>query len=100
MASKPKKADLIAKCGEMGIDVPGKATVAELQALIEGAESGFPREMTVKCDGFTGINLRMGPSKNAPVVGVLDALSKVTVESVDDGWAKVQHGYCMAQFLV
>lgn len=107
MASRPKKADLLEKCAELGIEVPDKATVAELAALVEAAEepeapepAPEPREMTVKCDGFKGINLRKAPSKNAPVVGVLDHLSKVRAESVENGWAKVDGGYCMAKFLV
>ena len=104
MASRPKKSELIEKCAELGIDVPSKATVAELSALIEEAERsaapGWPREMTVKCDGFLGINLRVGPSKNAPSKGVLDHRSKVMVESIDGEWAKARGGYCMAKFLV
>ena len=103
MASRPKKADLLEKCAELGIEVPDKATVAELAALVEAAEepeAPEPRTMTVKCDGFKGINLRKAPSKNAPVVGVLDHGAKVRAESVENGWAKVDGGYCMAKFLV
>lgn len=104
MASRPKKADLLEKCAELGIEVPDKATVAELAALVEAADASEPapepRTMTVKCDGFKGINLRKAPSKNAPVVGVLDHGAKVRVESVENGWVKVDGGYCMAKFLV
>ena len=106
MASRLKKADLLEKCAELGIEAPAKATVTELAALVEAAEAPEapeapePREMTVKCDGFKGINLRKAPSKNAPVVGVLDHGAKVRVESVENGWAKVDGGYCMAKFLV
>ena len=98
MASKPKKADLLGKCAELGIEASDKMTVAELKAAIEG--DGAPREMTVKCDGFIGVNVRKAASPNAPVTGMLEAHSKVAVESIADGWAKVEGGYCMAQYLV
>lgn len=98
MAAKPKKADLLEKCAELGIEASDKMTVAELTAALEGA--GAPREMTVKCDGFIGVNVRKAASPNAPVTGVLPAGSKVAVESVSDGWAEVDGGYCMAKYLV
>lgn len=97
MASKPKKADLLEKCAELGIEASDKMTVTELMAALEG---GAPREMTVKCDGFIGVNVRKAASPNAPVTGVLPAGSKVAVGSVSDGWAEVDGGYCMAKYLV
>lgn len=45
------------------------------------------------------LNVREQPSLHARIVGRIDNGSEVRVESVDDEWAKVPGGYCMAKFL-
>ena len=107
MATKQTKAELTAKLAEMGIAAPAKATLADLKALLKDAETAKnaenapgTAEKTVKCSGFDALNVRLGPSKSAPVVGELKDGEKVAAELLGNGWARLEAGYCMAKYLV
>lgn len=110
------KAELAAEAAEMGIEVPAKATKAQIQALIEAkkADSGASEPengekapdsgsklavMRVACPGFSGLNVRKAPHMGSPVVKVLENGAEVAVESVDGPWARVDGGYCKAMYL-
>lgn len=107
MAPKPTKKQLLDKLSELGIAAPSKATVAELAKLVEEAESA-PEEavvepetekMTVQTGGASALNVRLGPSKSAPVIKELPDGVEIEVFEVVNGWAKLEEGYCRAEYL-
>ena len=114
MAAKPTKAQLLAKLADLGVEAPKKATISELQALVEDAEAAPEAAeeaveaveeaeidlKTVKCGEKRTLNVRLGPSKCAPVIRTLQNGEKVAVLSVENDWARLEHGFCMAEYLV
>lgn len=104
MAKKLTKPELLDKAAGLGIDVPEGATAAQIAKLIAESGKDAPKETkhavkTVKCDGFKALNVRVGPSKSAPVCGELANGAKVEVLSAGDGWAKVDGGFVAAEYL-
>ena len=108
MAAKPTKKQLLDKLVALGVDASAEMTVAQLQKLLKEAESEpakaeeapeSPKKI-VKCGGFNALNIRLGPSKSAPVIGELADGAEVAVKSVDGQWARLERGYCMAKYLV
>lgn len=115
MASRPKKDELLARLAELGVEAPPKATNPELYKLVQEAEAAAKADepadeqagepaaetRTVSCKGYHALNVRLGPSKHAPVVGELFHGDQVAVEPSDvDGWLKVDKGYSMEKYLV
>ena len=103
MASKQTKAELLGKCAELGIEVPKKATIADISELIaaaDGEKAPEGTEMTVDCGKFPALNVRMAPSVCAPVISELQNGEKTLVLGIEDGWARLKRGYCKAQYLV
>ncbi len=47
----------------------------------------------------SGLNIRVGPGTNYKKVGAYSYGTKVTVYSINNGWAKVNNGYMCAQYL-
>ena len=112
MAEKTR-AELAAEAEDLGIEFPKKATKAQLEKLIEvkkaeesalggeAADSGNePVVMKGDCGMHPALNVRVAPSLDARVVEELEYGDKVEVESIEDGWAKIDCGYCMAKYLV
>lgn len=113
MFENKTKAELLEIAEEMGIDVPKKATVSQIKVLIDakkgetepkspdsGEEAPVSCSKTVKCDGYTGLNVRTAPDFGAPVAKVLANGAEIAVEAVENGWAKVDGGFCLAKYLV
>lgn len=112
MAARPKKEELIARLAELGVEAPPKATNPELYQLLQEAEEAAKEDSpadqpttetvkTVSCKGYHALNVRLGPSKSAPVVGELFHGEEVEIISSDNGWAKIDDSrFCMEKYLV
>lgn len=117
------------RLAELGVEAPAKARRAELAVLLEEAEAKAaeavqegaeeqaaageepPAEAATEADVASDVfapaeavalgrtNVRAEPSLEAPVVRVLEDGERVIYHVVVDGWAELEDGWAMAQYL-
>lgn len=67
------------------------------ETVVEAPKADFI-EMTVRCDGFDGLNVRETPG--GTVLRTVKNRSKIAVGAEEDGWMPVEDGgYVMAKYV-